>query len=104
MRSVTGRAASVREFVQLSFNALNIPVSFEGKGDEEIGINENNGRKIVSVSKDFYRPAEVDLLIGDPTRAEKILNWQSKTKLDSLCTMMVRADLARNSAVGITGI
>ena len=100
----TGRAASVRDFVQLSFNALNIPVSFEGKGDHEIGINEDNGRKIVLVSKDFYRPAEVDLLIGDPTRAEKILNWQSLTRLDSLCTMMVKADLARNSLVGVAGL
>ena len=73
----TGRTTSVRQFVQLSFQTLDIQVSFEGQGDQEIGFDEEDGRQIVSVSREFYRPTEVDLLIGDPACAKKILNWQA---------------------------
>ena len=91
----TGRTTSVREFVQLSFQTLDIQVSFEGQGDQEIGFDEKDGRQIVSISREFYRPTEVDLLIGDPARAKKILNWQAATSLESLCEMMVKTDLGR---------
>ena len=96
----TGRTTSVREFVQLSFQTLDIQVSFEGEGEQEIGFDEKNGRQIVSVSREFYRPTEVDLLIGDPARAKKILNWQAATSLESLCEMMVKTDLGRYSPPG----
>ena len=96
----TGRTTSVRQFVQLAFQALNIQVSFEGKGEQEVGFNEKDGRKIVSVSREFYRPTEVDLLIGDPARAKNILNWQAATSLEALCEMMVKTDLGRYSPSG----
>ena len=96
----TGRTTSVRQFVQLAFQSLNIQVSFEGQGEQEVGFNEKDGRKIVSVSRDFYRPTEVDLLIGDPARAKNILNWQAATSLEALCEMMVKTDLGRYSPSG----
>ena len=96
----TGRTTSVRQFVQLAFQSLNIQVSFEGQGEQEVGFNEKDGRKIVSVSRDFYRPTEVDLLIGDPARAKNILNWQAATSLEALCEMMVKTDLGRYSLSG----
>ena len=96
----TGRTTSVREFVQLSFQTLDIQVSFKGQGEQEIGFDEKDGRQIVSVSREFYRPTEVDLLIGDPARAKKILNWQAATSLESLCEMMVKTDFGRYLPAG----
>jgi len=92
----TGRTETVREFVQLACNAAGIKVQFEGAGESEIGVDTETGTTIVRVNPAFYRPAEVDLLVGDASKAANVLGWQPKTTLEALCNEMVEADLRRN--------
>lgn len=97
----TGRTETVRDFVQMAFKATGIELSFNGKDEDEVGIDLATGKTLVRVNKKFYRPAEVDLLIGSPEKAERELNWKPKTTLEELCQMMVDADL-RRVEVGIS--
>lgn len=91
----TGQTHTVRHFVELAFAALDMPLVWEGKNENEIGKNQKNGNIVVRVSKEFYRPAEVDLLIGDSSHAKNVLGWQAQTALQDLAQMMVQADLKR---------
>jgi GDPmannose 4,6-dehydratase len=93
----TGRTVTVRDFVTLACQAAEIDVQFDGTGESEIGIDAATGKTIVRVNPEFYRPAEVDLLVGDATKARDMLGWQADTSLETLCKMMVEADLARQS-------
>ncbi|MFY9974121.1 MAG: GDP-mannose 4,6-dehydratase, partial [Chromatiaceae bacterium] len=93
----TGRTEAVRDFVTMAFKAAEIDVAFEGKGEEERGIDTETGKTIVRVNPRFYRPAEVDMLIGNPEKAKRELGWEAKTTLEELCRMMVEADLIRNA-------
>jgi GDPmannose 4,6-dehydratase len=93
----TGRTVTVRDFVTLACQAAEIGVQFDGTGESEIGIDAATGKTIVRVNPEFYRPAEVDLLVGDATKARDVLGWQADTSLETLCKMMVEADLARQS-------
>lgn len=88
----TGKTASVREFVEKAFTYLNIHIHWKGKGVNEKGINAKTGKMIVEVSPDYFRPTEVDILVGDISKAKKELGWQPKVKLDELVKMMVEAD------------
>jgi len=92
----TNRTTTVREFVKMAFRAVNIDIEFRGEGRDEIGIDIKTKKTLVKVNPKFYRPAEVDLLIGDYTKAKNILGWEPKTSLEKLCSMMVKADLKRN--------
>jgi GDPmannose 4,6-dehydratase len=92
----TGRTQSVRDFVEMAFSAVGKSLEWSGSGDRESGRCASSGRELVAVNPRFYRPAEVDLLIGDPAKAKAELGWESTTSLEKLCEMMVRADLARN--------
>jgi GDPmannose 4,6-dehydratase len=92
----THRAETVRDFVTLAFKALSMPIEWKGQGIEETGIHAENGQLLVKINPVFYRPAEVDLLIGDSTKAKRELGWEAKTTLEELCNMMVDADLRRN--------
>ena len=92
----TNRTETVREFVKLAFKAVGIELDFIGKHENEIAINKANGKTLVKVNPKFYRPAEVDLLIGNPAKAKKILGWEPKYSLEELCEMMVKEDLRRN--------
>ena len=92
----TGNAVTVRDFVQLACDAADIPIAFEGSSEVEKGIDTRTGQTIVEVNPKFYRPAEVDLLVGDAAKAERTLGWKATTSLETLCEMMVRADLARH--------
>lgn len=94
----TGTTSTVRDFVSMAARAAGIEMEWRGTGAEEIGIDTGSGKTIVVVDPKFYRPAEVDLLIGDPTRARKDLGWSPETELPELCSMMVRADLERHGA------
>lgn len=94
----TNRMETVRDFVDLSCKAAEIPLEWQGKDENEVGVNTETGRVIVKINPKFYRPAEVDLLIGDPTKAKDELGWEPKTTLEDLCVMMVEADLRRNEA------
>lgn len=91
----TGRTETVRDFVRLAFKAAAIDIEFSGAGEEEIAVDSKSGQTVVRVNPQFYRPAEVDLLIGDPSKAERELGWRATTTLEELCQMMVEADLQR---------
>jgi GDPmannose 4,6-dehydratase len=92
----TNRTETVRDFVSMAFKGAGITVEFSGEGENETGRCARTGKELVRVSPKFYRPAEVDLLIGDPAKARRVLGWEPKTTLEELCQMMVDADLRRN--------
>jgi GDPmannose 4,6-dehydratase len=89
----TNITTSVRDFTTMAFNEIGINIVWQGNGLEEKGVDKNSGKVLVKVSKDFYRPAEVDLLLGDSTKAHKKLNWKPTYNLDMLCKEMVEEDL-----------
>lgn len=91
----TNRTVRVRSFVELALAAAGLAVTWEGTGDAERGVDPKTGKTIVRVNPKFYRPAEVELLIGDPAKATAKLGWTPTTKLEELCQMMVDADLKR---------
>ncbi len=92
----TGRTVPVRDFVRLSFAVLGIELEFRGSGEGETAVDAKTGRTLVRVNPRFYRPAEVDALIGDASKAERVLGWQPQVDLEKLCGMMVEADVDRN--------
>lgn len=92
----TNQTQTVRDFVTLSFKTVNIDIEWKGANENEIGINTKNGKTLIKVNPQFYRPAEVDLLIGDASKAEKNLKWKAKTTLGELADMMVKSDIKRN--------
>tara|TARA_R110001599_G_scaffold96554_3_gene249641 strand:- start:136 stop:1167 length:1032 start_codon:yes stop_codon:yes gene_type:complete len=92
----TNRTETVRDFVTLAFKAVDIELRWEGQGEQEQGVDAETGKVLVKVNPKFYRPAEVELLIGDPQKAKDDLGWEPKTSLEDLCKMMVEADLRRN--------
>ena len=92
----TNRTESVRDFVRMSFRAIGMELEFEGSGIEEKGIDKKSGKVVVRVNPKYFRPAEVDLLIGDYSKAKRELGWEPKTTLEELCQMMVEADIRRN--------
>ncbi|MDC7682879.1 GDP-mannose 4,6-dehydratase [Asticcacaulis sp. BYS171W] len=92
----TNRTETVRDFVTLAAKAAGFEIEYKGKDENEVGIDPNTGKVLVRVNPKFYRPAEVDLLIGDPAKAKAKLGWEPKTSLEDLCAMMVQADLRRN--------
>ena len=94
----TNQTQTVRDFVKLAFKAADIDIEFKGKGVDEIGIDVKTGKTVVKINPKFFRPAEVDLLIGDASKAKKELGWEPKCTLEELCDMMVQADLARNKS------
>ncbi|CAH6237721.1 GDP-mannose 4,6-dehydratase [Pantoea agglomerans] len=92
----TNRTETVRDFVSMAFKAAGFELRFEGKDDQEVAIDVATNKVVVKVNPKFYRPAEVELLIGNPQRAKDILGWEPKTTLEELCAMMVEEDLRRN--------
>lgn len=94
----TGHTHTVRDFVTRAFAVTGTELEWAGKAEQEQGLDARTGRVLVAISRDFYRPAEVDILVGDATRARTELGWQPKVGLDALCRMMVDADIARRRA------
>lgn len=92
----TNRTETVRDFVRMAFKAAEIDVEFSGEHEQELAIDTATGKTVMQVDRHFYRPAEVDLLIGDPAKAKEKLHWEPQTSLEELCRMMVEADLRRN--------
>ena len=92
----TGRTETVRDFVTMAFKAASIGIEWKGEGEQETGHCARTGKVLVRVSPRFYRPAEVDLLIGDASKARTELGWQPQISLEQLCQSMVEADLRRN--------
>lgn len=89
----TGETTTVRDFVELSFREVGIDIRWEGKGVEEKGFDRNTGHLLVEVSPEYFRPAEVDLLIGDASKAKTKLGWASNTSLQELVKIMIKSDL-----------
>ena len=92
----TNRTETVRDFVTMAFRGAGIDIEWKGQGEEETGHCGRTGKLLVRISPKFYRPAEVDLLIGDSSKALRELGWKATTTLEELCQMMVDADLRRN--------
>ena len=92
----TNRTETVRDFVSLAAKAADFQLEWQGTDLNEVGVDKVSGKTIVRINPRFHRPAEVDLLIGDPAKAKHDLDWQPTTGLEDLCQMMVEADLRRN--------
>jgi GDPmannose 4,6-dehydratase len=89
----TGEAHSVREFVELAFSKVGRKIEWGGKGVDEIGIDTASGETLVKIDSRYFRPTEVDLLLGDPSKARRVLGWQHKVSFPELVTEMVESDL-----------
>lgn len=94
----TNRMQTVREFVTLAFQSVDIDLEWQGENENEVAINATTRDVIVRINPKFYRPAEVEILIGNPEKARVELGWEATTTLEELCTMMVEADIRRNKA------
>jgi GDPmannose 4,6-dehydratase len=92
----TNRTETVRDFVSMAFKAAGIEVDFTGSAEKETAVDTASGKTVMRINPKFYRPAEVELLIGNPAKAKAKLGWEPKTTLEQLCQMMVEADLRRN--------
>jgi len=91
----TGKTHTVREFATLAFKELGVELDWVGKGAEEKGIDKSNGKVLVEIDPDYFRPTEVDLLVGDASKAKALLGWEPKVELDELVRIMVNADWKR---------
>lgn len=89
----TGETHSVREFVELAFRATDMEIEWHGQGENEYGVLNGTERQVVKVNPKFYRPAEVELLIGDCEKARKVLGWKRKVNYQELVKLMVENDL-----------
>ncbi len=89
----TGITTTVREFCRKAFAAVGMEIEFKNSGVEEIGIDKATGKTVIAVDPRYFRPAEVDLLIGDCTKAKELLNWQPKYDLDALVKEMMQEDM-----------
>lgn len=94
----TNRTETVRDFVTMAFKAVDVEIEFSGKDEQESARDVATGKTVMRIDPRFYRPAEVELLIGDPAKATELLGWKPETTLEELCRMMVEADLRRNQA------
>ena len=88
----TGETYSVRDFINASCNELNINIIWEGEGLNEVAINKDTGKVIIKINPKYYRPTEVDLLLGDAAKARQILNWKPKTNFKNLVSKMIKYD------------
>jgi len=93
----TNRTETVRDFVRMAFKGAGIEVDFSGLAENEVAVDKATGQTVMRINPRYYRPAEVDLLIGNPARAKEKLGWEPRTTLEELCQMMVEADLRRNT-------
>lgn len=92
----TNRTETVRDFVRMAFKGAGVEVAFKGATEAETAVDVATGKTVMRVNPKFYRPAEVELLIGNPEKARVKLGWEPKTTLEQLCQMMVEEDLRRN--------
>jgi GDPmannose 4,6-dehydratase len=91
----TNRTETVRDFVRMAFKGVGITLEFKGSAENETAVDTATGKVVMRVNPKFYRPTEVELLIGNPAKAKEKLGWEPKTTLEELCGMMVEADLRR---------
>ncbi len=96
----TGQTHSVREFATLAFERAGFELDWAGEGVDEKGVDSETGRVLVEVDPEYYRPADVDLLVGDPSKAEKKLDWRATTSFEELVRIMVDHDLEAENLDG----
>lgn len=89
----TGESHSIREFCELAFKEVDIDITWEGEGVNEVGVDKASGKTLIAINPDYFRPSEVDFLLGDPTRAEKELGWKRAVDFPGLVKLMVAHDL-----------
>lgn len=89
----TGETHSIREFCELAFEAAGITIKWQGEGVDEVGIDSATGKQLIKINSDFFRPAEVDILLGNPEKAERELGWKRQVDFPGLVKMMVEHDL-----------
>ena len=93
----TNRTETIRDFARMAFKGAGIAVEFRGTGENESAVDTATGKTVLTINPKYYRPAEVELLIGNPEKAKQKLGWEPTMKLEQLCQMMVEADLRRNA-------
>jgi GDPmannose 4,6-dehydratase len=89
----TNETRTVREFVEIAFECVDIKVEWKGQGVEEVGIDSATGNVVVRINPKFFRPAEVDILIGDPSKAESKLGWEREVSFKQLVERMINNDM-----------
>ena len=89
----TGETHTIREFVEKAFHEVGIDIEWQGSGYDEVGIDQKTKAVVIEIDHRYFRPAEVDYLLADPTKAKEKLNWSPKTSFDELVKLMVEADL-----------
>jgi GDPmannose 4,6-dehydratase len=92
----SGETHTIREFVELAFKEAGTNIKWQGEGADEVGVNDE-GKTLVKINPDFFRPAEVDILLGDPTKAETVLGWERKVDFQGLVKLMVQHDIEQES-------
>lgn len=92
----TNKTQSVRNFVIMAFKAIDVDLKFSGKGKDEIAVDAKTGKLLLKINPKFYRPLEVELLIGSAQKAKDNLGWEAKTSLENLCKLMVESDIKKN--------
>jgi GDPmannose 4,6-dehydratase len=95
----TGETHSVREFIEEASKLLDFDISWEGEGIDEKGVDKKTGKTIIEIDPVYFRPAEVDLLVGSPAKAKEKLNWEPKVKFKELVKIMVEADMDREKVI-----
>lgn len=100
----TNETRTVREFVEMAFSKVGIELEWSGKGVDEVGKDKMNGKILVKVNKEFFRPAEVEILLGDPTKAETELGWKREIGFDELVERMVNNDMEFVKKVKISNL
>jgi len=95
----TGETHTIREFCELAFRETGVEIKWRGEGINEVGVNAETGDELIKINPDFFRPAEVDILLGDPTKAETVLGWKRQVNFHGLVSLMVKHDLAVESLV-----
>jgi GDPmannose 4,6-dehydratase len=88
----TGETHTIREFVETCAKELGMEIEWKGQGVDEVGIDKKTGKEIIKINPRFFRPAEVELLLGDPAKAKEKLGWEAKTKFEDLAKLMVKSD------------
>ncbi len=96
----TGETHTIREFVELAFKETGIEITWQGKDVDELGIDKATGKTLVKINPEFFRPAEVDILLGDPTKAETVLGWKREVDFPGLVKLMVEYDLGFEAGRG----
>ena len=91
----TGEMHTVREFTEVAFREIGIPLEWRGEGEQEVGVDNATGKVLIAVDPRYYRPTEVELLIGDSSKAKRILGWEPKIKFSELVKLMAKADLEK---------